>query len=321
MSPPLYMITIQSLSAEDARKRQTRLAVRQDTPDNKLTVFPVEPSRKSSKTNSILVGKSQHLGHQLALSATYTIVSHIRDTDLINQDRSSSSETWSSEQEGTSTLHYERLYRLTKKCDSSKPRMSKGPESKPVTPEQGMALRANVRSMFQPFFTDKVHPSNIEKSIQNCTFRQFKESGQVASWENRTFVSTYKCLAVGMLQSFRRSKGVHVELKVVGDKVELQYESQLAYRYRAGLIHKDIMKNPPDVIEPEGHYAATRMKLKNKEAAMEQNKAKEDDYEGQFKCGKCKSKKTDYYQMQTRSADEPMTTYVTCMACGNRWKF
>jgi transcription elongation factor S-II len=54
---------------------------------------------------------------------------------------------------------------------------------------------------------------------------------------------------------------------------------------------------------------------------MEKNKSKDDDYEGQFKCGKCKSKKTDYYQMQTRSADEPMTTYVTCMACGNRWKF
>jgi transcription elongation factor S-II len=75
------------------------------------------------------------------------------------------------------------------------------------------------------------------------------------------------------------------------------------------------------VIEPEGHYAATMLKKKNKEAAMEQAKTKDDDYEGQFKCGKCKSKKTDYYQMQTRSADEPMTTYVTCKACGNRWKF
>lgn len=31
-----------------------------------------------------------------------------------------------------------------------------------------------------------------------------------------------------------------------------------------------------------------------------------------FKCGKCKQNKTTYYQMQTRSADEPMTTFVTC---------
>ncbi|KAF7816567.1 transcription elongation factor TFIIS [Senna tora] len=41
----------------------------------------------------------------------------------------------------------------------------------------------------------------------------------------------------------------------------------------------------------------------------------------QFKCGRCGQRKCTYYQMQTRSADEPMTTYVTCVACDNRWKF
>ena len=41
----------------------------------------------------------------------------------------------------------------------------------------------------------------------------------------------------------------------------------------------------------------------------------------QFQCGKCKQRKTIYYQMQTRSADEPMTTFVSCVNCGNRWKF
>ncbi|ORY33014.1 transcription factor S-II, central domain-domain-containing protein [Naematelia encephala] len=40
-----------------------------------------------------------------------------------------------------------------------------------------------------------------------------------------------------------------------------------------------------------------------------------------FKCGKCGARKTTYYQMQTRSADEPMTTFVTCTNCKNRWKF
>ena len=39
-----------------------------------------------------------------------------------------------------------------------------------------------------------------------------------------------------------------------------------------------------------------------------------------FICGKCKSKKCTYYQLQTRSADEPMTTFVTCLDCGNRFK-
>ncbi|CAN1303239.1 Transcription elongation factor TFIIS [Linum perenne] len=41
----------------------------------------------------------------------------------------------------------------------------------------------------------------------------------------------------------------------------------------------------------------------------------------QFKCGRCGERKCTYYQMQTRSADEPMTTYVTCVNCDNHWKF
>ncbi|XP_038832550.1 transcription elongation factor A protein 3 isoform X2 [Salvelinus namaycush] len=40
-----------------------------------------------------------------------------------------------------------------------------------------------------------------------------------------------------------------------------------------------------------------------------------------FQCSKCKKKNCTYNQMQTRSADEPMTTFVLCNECGNRWKF
>lgn len=38
-------------------------------------------------------------------------------------------------------------------------------------------------------------------------------------------------------------------------------------------------------------------------------------------CGRCKKREVSYYQMQTRSADEPLTTFCTCEHCGNRWKF
>ena len=57
----------------------------------------------------------------------------------------------------------------------------------------------------------------------------------------------------------------------------------------------------------------------------------------EFMCGKCKQREVSYYQMQTRSADEPMTStppqstfcvemrlmlaFCRCEVCGNRWKF
>ena len=58
-----------------------------------------------------------------------------------------------------------------------------------------------------------------------------------------------------------------------------------------------------------------------------------------LKCGKCGKRNCTYNQLQTRfilsiiviinnifalsfrSADEPMTTFVICNECGNRWKF
>jgi len=39
-----------------------------------------------------------------------------------------------------------------------------------------------------------------------------------------------------------------------------------------------------------------------------------------FKCFKCGERKCQVIQLQTRSADEPMTNYVTCLVCFNRFK-
>lgn len=39
-----------------------------------------------------------------------------------------------------------------------------------------------------------------------------------------------------------------------------------------------------------------------------------------LECGRCKQRKVSYTQAQTRSADEPMTTFCECMNCGKRWK-
>ena len=54
-----------------------------------------------------------------------------------------------------------------------------------------------------------------------------------------------------------------------------------------------------------------------REAQVAKNQGTETDL---FKCGKCGKRRTTYTQLQTRSADEPMTTFVLCLDCGNRWK-
>jgi DNA-directed RNA polymerase subunit M/transcription elongation factor TFIIS len=42
-------------------------------------------------------------------------------------------------------------------------------------------------------------------------------------------------------------------------------------------------------------------------------------FTGEFKCGKCHTNRTWYYQVQTSRGDEGMTTFINC-ACGNKWK-
>ena len=47
--------------------------------------------------------------------------------------------------------------------------------------------------------------------------------------------------------------------------------------------------------------------------------------EGQYKCSNCAKQKeyawnTTYYELQTRSADEPMTIFITCQTCKKKWK-
>ena len=40
----------------------------------------------------------------------------------------------------------------------------------------------------------------------------------------------------------------------------------------------------------------------------------------QFLCTKCFKRECTYYEMQTRSADEPMTVFITCLNCGKNWR-
>jgi transcription elongation factor S-II len=94
-------------------------------------------------------------------------------------------------------------------------------------------------------------------------------------------------------------------------------------RIESGVLDPDAMATyTPDVLRPNGLYATAKLEAAATDFKTEKKKVQGDEeYSGTLKCGKCKSMKTTYTQAQTRSADEPMTTFACCLNCGNRWKF
>lgn len=155
-------------------------------------------------------------------------------------------------------------------------------------------LRLHVRTKFQSLIPELGR--NMEKSLYNVT-------GQNIGHENvQGFREFYKSSFIGIWNSIQRCPEIIDRIK------------------KGDLKASKIAEYPPDVLEPNGLYAQTKFKLRSKELEIEKNKVNDEDYDGMFVCRKCKSKKTTYYQLQTRSADEPMTTYVTCNGCGNKWK-
>ena len=185
------------------------------------------------------------------------------------------------------------------------------------------ALREYARTGFTRALGAGVAARNCERSVYNWAVQQTREMQDDPSWENHQFRWRYKQKAFGLLRELERGPVVSADIQVADGRIALGLSvvPQLVQRIqRKELDSKNLARYPADVLWPEGPYAKQAFNIKSKDLAMEAAKAKEEDYEGQFKCGKCKSTKTTYYQMQTRSADEPMTTFVTCTTCNNRWK-
>jgi hypothetical protein len=184
-----------------------------------------------------------------------------------------------------------------------------------------------LREYARRIFTDKLGSGaisrNAEISILNWAVHATRGIGQVASWENRVFRSNYRMKLSWLIAEMGRDEKVNITLATDGDSVQLGciVGPQLVLRLkRKELDVKKLATYPPDVLWPAGPWAQAMLKSREKDMAMEMARTREEDYSGLFKCGKCKSVKTTYYQMQTRSADEPMTTFVTCKNCRNRWK-
>jgi transcription elongation factor S-II len=143
---------------------------------------------------------------------------------------------------------------------------------------------------------------NTEISIQNYVFSMTSPSE--ASWENSQYRKRYKQRLMSILFNMRANP------KLVEGVVKTKTINPVT-----------IGSMTPDQLWPDGPYAKAIVSLREKELAKEMAKMEADKaYEGILTCPKCKSKKTSYYQMQTRSADEPATNFCSCV-CGHRWKF
>jgi DNA-directed RNA polymerase subunit M/transcription elongation factor TFIIS len=79
----------------------------------------------------------------------------------------------------------------------------------------------------------------------------------------------------------------------------------------------DIPKMTSYELYPENWKELSDKQLIREQKILEGNKSRATD---QFKCKKCGKRECTYYEMQTRSADEPMTIFITCLNCGKHWR-
>jgi DNA-directed RNA polymerase subunit M/transcription elongation factor TFIIS len=79
---------------------------------------------------------------------------------------------------------------------------------------------------------------------------------------------------------------------------------------------EDLMTWNETEIFPERNKDLAEKMFQREQRLLEGNKANATD---QFKCGRCHKRECTYYELQTRSADEPMTIFIQCVNCGKRW--
>lgn len=148
---------------------------------------------------------------------------------------------------------------------------------------------------------DEALCSEIELGIYNWSIRFAKQHNIVRNWSDATFMSCY----------VRKAMSVKVNLDPVDNP-------RILSRLEAGEFkHRDIAFMKPENIKPERwqqHVEA--LMLREQKALRSQLVAKTN----RFWCKKCGKNETSYYEQQTRSGDEPMSIFIFCINCGNKWR-
>ncbi len=140
---------------------------------------------------------------------------------------------------------------------------------------------------------------NAEKGIFNHVIKLCKENDQELKWSNKYFIENYAKNARKILANVSYTPN---SKDLINKILTGEIESYVLVK----LSHYEMY---PDMWNKFYEINMDKATIKQEEIS-----------DGMFRCNKCKSMKTTYYQMQTRSADEPMTTFVTCMNCNTKWK-
>ena len=144
---------------------------------------------------------------------------------------------------------------------------------------------------------DKI-AKNLERSIMNYTIHEAKTKNIVRKWENKYFIQLYK----------NRLRSIYINLKNPNFLEKIKTK-KIRTKQLASMTHQEMC--------PEKWKDLIDAKIKRDKNMTSVNMSAATD---EFKCYRCRKNKCTYYQLQTRSADEPITTFVTCLVCGNRWK-
>jgi DNA-directed RNA polymerase subunit M/transcription elongation factor TFIIS len=154
--------------------------------------------------------------------------------------------------------------------------------------------------------TTKEIATDLELHILNFVVQQCKGNGVDVDWANKVFWNAYRDKSISIYENIRPDGYVNNKHNWANKLKAREVET------------KTFVEMPPEEVCPSRWKDAldkmieTEIKLysKNMDAAI------------YLYCSRCKKKsKCDYYQMQTRSADEPMTTFVTCLECDLEWKY
>lgn len=163
--------------------------------------------------------------------------------------------------------------------------------------ENPSLFRKNICKKLDEILKNEKNALNLEKGIFNYSLKEADQRKVIKKWDNHLFVQIY----ITHLRSIMKNLSNEILHQIT--------EGSLKPHLVAFMTHHEL--------SPEKWAKMIEVKSKRDKNKFEVNIAASTDT---FTCRKCKGNKCTYYQMQTRSADEPMTTFVSCIICGTRWK-